>query len=139
MFLCIIVGLLLILTLMWTVKLALLARVAGVEGYIGAFFWSLVFWVLVVPWQHVMHADMLVGVPFNLDELLSRTCEIIYSNSGSRLAEVFYYCRFAVYPVIAIVILGIIQSKFSSGYKRTTYSASSDGGTPATPAPTPKL
>ena len=37
---------LLLLTLMFAVKLALLARTPGVEGYLSSFFWAMLLWVL---------------------------------------------------------------------------------------------
>ncbi len=137
MFLGVIVGLLLILTLMWTVKLALLARASGMEGYMSGFFWSLIFWVLVIPWQHVMRGQIFVGATFSLQDLLNGTTDLL-AGDGGRWADLFYYARFAAYPAIAVIVLLIVQSKFAAGYKRMTYSAETDITTPQTPT-APKL
>jgi len=126
-FIALAAGMLLILTTMFSVKLALLGRTGGVGGFMGAFFWSILLWVFLIPWQQALHTSVAAGALFNLGELVARTRPIIWDGEeASALERVFYYVRFLAYPLFVIVLQLIVQAKFARGYRRTTVGVSGE-------------
>ena len=111
-------GMLLVLTVLLSVKLALVGRTGGVGGMLGAFFCSLLLWVFLIPWQQVLPGSSVVcGALYNLGDLLEATREVT-AGKASTGAQVLYYLRFAAYPVLAAVLSVVVHVKFSRGYRQ---------------------
>lgn len=124
-------GMLLVLTLMFAVKLTLLGRSGGVDGFISAFFWSLLLWVFLIPWQQVLHGALACGVLYNLGDLVRQyRFAVCNGQDASWLLKALYYVRFLAYPVFVILLLLAVQAKFARGYQRMTLGVSGSGEAP---------
>jgi len=116
-FIALAAGMLLVLTLLFTVKLSLLGRMAGVPNQLNAFFWSLLLWVMLIPWQQALPGSTIMcGAPSNLADLMADTAKLT-GNIGL-FTHVVYYARFAAYPLLAVVVWVWVQTKFACGYRR---------------------
>lgn len=124
MFLAMISGALLLLTLMFTVKLSLLARTPGVEGYLSSFFWAMLLWVLLIPWQQMMDGRFLYGATFTLEELIRQTRTIFWEGNDTIVESLTYYLRFMFYPILALVIALYVQCRYALGVRRMTMAVS---------------
>ena len=127
MFLALISGALLLLTLLLAVKLALLARTPGVEGYLSSFFWAMLLWVLLIPWQQMLDGhfpSFLYGATFNLDELLRQTRTLFWEGNQDIVESLAYYVRFMFYPILALAIALYAQSRYALGLRRMNVAAS---------------
>jgi len=121
-------GGLLVLTLLLSVKLALVGRTGGVAGYISAFFWSLLLLVVLVPWQQVLPGSTVTcGVTYNLGHLLDQTAKIGTDDAGWTV-KTLYYVRFIAYPVIVLILMLAVQRKYSRGRKRMSLAVESTPG-----------
>lgn len=112
-FIALVAGLLLMLTLIFAVKLSLLERMGGVAGLMSAFFWSLVLFAILVPWQDVLVDSFASGALYSLGDL---------TGSRARLGEawtdtVIFYARFVLYPVVTVLVWLVVQMKFARGYR----------------------
>ncbi len=126
-FIALAAGMLLILTTMFSVKLSLLGRTGGVAGFMGAFFWSILLWVFLIPWQQALHTSVATGALFNIGELIEKTRPILWGGEpASALERMFYYVRFLAYPLFVILLQLIVQAKFARGYRRMTVSVSGE-------------
>jgi hypothetical protein len=111
-------GMLLVLTLLLSVELALVGRTGGVAGFLSAFFWSLLLWVFLIPWQQALPGSrLLTGVTFNLGDLLSATAEST-ADDASVTAVVLYFLRFLVYPIFVFFLWLVVQRKYARGYRQ---------------------
>lgn len=109
---------LLALTLMFAVKLALHGQTGGVAGLISAFFWSLLLWAVLVPWQQVLpQATFACGSLSNLGELMDATAKATAADA-QWLSQTLYYARFAAYPGVALLLWLIVQVRFVGGYRQ---------------------
>lgn len=119
-FIALAVGMLLVLTLLLAVKLSLLGRTGGTDGFLTAFFWSLLLWVCLIPWQQALADSSLVcGSLYNLGDLLDATAEVKAKDAGF-FTHVLYYLRFVAYPVLAFLLWLLVHTKFARGYRRVT-------------------
>lgn len=111
-FVAMVTALLLTLTILFAVGLSLVGRLGGMAGLISAFFWSLILFVMVVPWQQVLvNRTLACGALFNLGELLAGRAEWGGAEATGP-ATTLYYGRFAVYPGAALLIWLIVHVKF---------------------------
>jgi hypothetical protein len=112
-------GLVLALTLLLAVNLALVGRTGGAGGFVSAFFWSLVAWVCLIPWQQILVATLTTGALYNLNDLVRATNQVTWASRNVTLQqEALYYMRFVAYPVLVLMVLLVVQAKFARGYKR---------------------
>ncbi|MGB2823228.1 MAG: hypothetical protein WBF17_19750, partial [Phycisphaerae bacterium] len=111
-FIAMVTALLLTLTILFAVGLSLVGRLGGMAGLISAFFWSLILFVMVVPWQQVLvNRTLACGALFNLGELLAGRSE--WGGAAATGPDTtLYYGRFAVYPGAALLIWLIVHVKF---------------------------
>jgi len=111
-FIAMVTALLLTLTILFAVGLSLVGRLGGMAGLMSAFFWSLILFVMVVPWQQVLAKRTLAcGALFNLGELLTRRAE--WGGPEAPWPEtVLYYGRFVAYPGVGLLIWLIVHVKF---------------------------
>jgi len=111
-------GMLLVLTLMFAVKLALHGQTGGVAAFLSAFFWSLVLWVFLVPWQQALPGStVLCGAMSNLGDLTKATARATGPGAGWS-DQVFYYARFAAYPLLAGLLWLLVHVKYARGHRR---------------------
>jgi Na+-transporting methylmalonyl-CoA/oxaloacetate decarboxylase gamma subunit len=119
-FIALAAGMLLALTLLLSVKLSLLGRTGGVDGFLGAFFWSLVLWVFLIPWQQALAGSSFAcGALYNLGELQDETRRVT-AEDASFFQRVLYYLRFIAYPVLVFLLWLLVHAKFARGYRRVT-------------------
>jgi hypothetical protein len=89
------------LTLLFSVKVSLLARLGGINHICRAFFRSLVFFVFLLPWQKCFD-EIIKGEMFTMQELLDRYAAVDQANIfGASL----YYLRFTVYWLFVLLVL----------------------------------
>ncbi len=111
-FVAMVTAFLLTLTILFAVGLSLVGRLGGMAGLMSAFFWSLILFVMVVPWQQVLENRTLAcGALFNLGELLARRGEW-GGAEAARPDTILYYGRFVAYPGTALLIWLIVHVKF---------------------------
>ncbi len=87
------------LTMLFCMKVSLIGRLGGINHITRAFFWSLVFFVLLMPWQ-LMFSPVFAGAMFTPGELIS-AC----SAEKSTLASIAFYLRFVGYWLLVSLIL----------------------------------
>ncbi len=94
------------LTMLFVLKVSLLGRLGGINHIARAFFMSLVFVVLLLPWSawRLLSEPIFTGVLFSSAELESR----IFADKGIT-TTVFFYLRFVGYWVLAVLILVLSQ------------------------------
>jgi hypothetical protein len=104
-FVLVIAAILYCLTMLFSLKVSLMGRLGGINHIARAFFISLVFLVLLLPWQipwRRFFAGELVGAMYTPGELLSSFAAL--KDSGI-FYKTFYYLRFNGYWLIAMLLL----------------------------------
>ncbi len=91
------------LTMLFALKVSLIGRLGGINHIARAFFLSLVFLVLLLPWQEFF-GPVFKGVMFTPCELVSRCAE-----DKSVWEKVFFYGRFVAYWLLALLLLLFAQ------------------------------
>ncbi|MHC4462144.1 MAG: hypothetical protein ACYS6W_10150 [Planctomycetota bacterium] len=108
-FVLILVAILYCLTMLFALKVSLLGRLGGINYICRAFFLSLVFVVLLLPWQRFF-AGVVFGAMYTPDELLSRcTAAEDYRIFGI----ILHYLRFTGFWLLVLLLL--IFSQLHSG------------------------
>ena len=108
-FVLILTAILYCLTMLFSLKVSLLGRLGGINHIARAFFLSLVFVVLVLPWQRFF-AGVVVGAMYTPDELLSRCAA---AKDYHIFDTTLHYLRFTGYWLLVLLLL--IFSQLSSG------------------------
>ena len=122
-FLAVVSSMLLILILLFGVKLSLLGRLGGLAGLISAFFWSLILFAMVIPWQQVLKGSFVSGSVYNLGNLVQETRKVLGTwgaTDVSWLDHVVYYARFILFPLVTVAVWLLVQLKFARGYRQMT-------------------
>jgi hypothetical protein len=96
------------LSLLFSVKISLLGRLGGINHISRAFFISLTFLVLLLPWQELF-GPVVKGAIFTAEELTCR-CQ---SDKGSIFGAMLFYLRFTGYWVV--VLLTLLFAQLRSG------------------------
>lgn len=111
-------SILLSLTLLFTTLVMLNGRTVGVSRQMGAFFWSLVLLLLLIPWQTILNHPALEGGLFHLPGVLY-TWDELYENGKEfyNRPDWLGWVRFAVWPAVALFVLFVVQSKARRGVK----------------------
>jgi hypothetical protein len=103
------------------VKIMLVGRLIGVARVTGAFVWSLLFIVLMFPWQAFLAYPTFDNPSFKPTGVLYTWTELL---DGARFAgelssvAVLKWARFVAFPLIAIFVLLLIQVKSNRGLKQ---------------------
>ncbi len=87
------------LTMLFSLKVSLIGRLGGINHIARAFFLSLLFLVLLLPWQ-LMFAPVFSGAMFTPSELIT-ACQA----QKTLLALVSFYLRFLGYWVLVLLLL----------------------------------
>ncbi len=112
-FLAMVLAILLAITLLVSVQLAILGRTGGAAAVTSGFFWSLLLLMVLVPWQQFYGGNMATGATFNFGTLLEGSARVLRHHATAPWDELaYYYARFAGYPVIALLLLLLVQAKF---------------------------
>ncbi len=93
------------LTILFALKVSLLGRLGGISHIARAFFLSLIFVVILLPWQNVF-GNVTVGIIYTCRELLS-CCAA--ANDGGAAFKILHYLKFTVYWAAAMLILILAQ------------------------------
>jgi hypothetical protein len=99
-FVLILAAILYCLTMLFSLKVSLLGRLGGINHISRAFFLSLVFLVLLLPWQRFF-ADIVAGAIYTSEELLS-SCP---AKTKDIFCTVLYYLRFTGYWLLVLLLL----------------------------------
>ncbi len=112
---------LLSLVLLLVVNIMLVGRLIGVARVTSAYLWCLVLALLLFPWQAFLgkvtfySADFRIpGVLYTWDELASQAR---FAASQPEVA-ILKWSRFVVFPLIALVILMMVQAKSNRGMRQ---------------------
>lgn len=110
-------SILLSLTLVFTTLVMLNGRTVGVSRVASAFFWSLILLLLLIPWQAILNHPTLAGGPFHLPGVLYTWPELNANAKAFQDAAWLGWLRFVLWPVVALLVLLIVQSKGRRGVK----------------------
>lgn len=99
-FVLILAAILYCLTMLFSLKVSLLGRLGGINHICRAFFLSLVFLVLLLPWQRFF-ADIVAGAIYTPEELLN-SCP---AKTKDILCTALYYLRFCGYWLVVLLLL----------------------------------
>ena len=107
-FVLILAAILYCLTMLFSLKVSLLGRLGGINHISRAFFLSLVFLVLLLPWQRFF-AHVVFGAIYTPGELLT-SCA---TEKRSILGTVFHYWRFSGHWLLVLLLLVFSQLRSS--------------------------
>ncbi|HEV2292749.1 MAG TPA: hypothetical protein VGR35_02775 [Tepidisphaeraceae bacterium] len=109
--------------LLLIVKIMLVGRLIGVARLTSAFIWTVVLAVLLFPWQAFWedYSFKLPGVLYTWDELVRRV-----KLQPERDDAVLFWARFVGLPVLALIILLVIQVKSRRGLQQALGEANYD-------------
>ncbi|MFA5251324.1 MAG: hypothetical protein WC454_01915 [Phycisphaerae bacterium] len=101
------------LTILFAMKVSLIGRLGGINHIARAFFLSLVFIVLLLPWQ-LLFSPVFAGAMFTPSELIA-ACQA----QKTTLAQVSFYLRFVGYWLLVAVLLLAAQMRSMRWAKAT--------------------
>jgi hypothetical protein len=107
------------LTMLFSIKVSLLGRLGGINHICRAFFLSLVFLILLLPWQifwRKFFAGELFGAMYTPGDLL---CSFTALKDSGIIYKIFYYFRFTGYWLIALLVLIFSHIRSSRWAKAT--------------------
>jgi hypothetical protein len=121
-FVAMVAAMLLVITLLFAVGLSLVGKLGGMAGLISAFFWSLILFAMVMPWQQVLTKSSLAcGALYNLGELQVARRQVAAAGSAGWQEQALYYARFVAYPVVALLVWLTVHVKFARACMRMHY------------------
>ena len=91
------------LTLLFCMKVSLIGRLGGINHITRAFFLSLIFVILLMPWQ-LIFSPVLWGAIFTPSELIT-ACQV----HKTIWASIFFYLRFTGYGLFVLLLLFLAQ------------------------------
>jgi hypothetical protein len=103
------------LTLLFSLKVSILGRLGGINHISRAFFTSLVFLVLVLPWQRFF-AGIIAGAIYMPGELSASHTAV---KNADIFGEAFYYLRFVGYWLLVLILLICAQMRSRNWAKAT--------------------
>jgi len=101
------------LTILFALKVSLIGRLGGINHIARAFFLSLLFVVLLLPWQ-LLFAPVFAGAMFTPSEMMA-ACQA----DKTKLAYVSMILRFSVYWVLVVLLLLAAQMRSMRWAKAT--------------------
>ena len=108
-FVLILMAVLYCLTMLFSLKVSMLGRLGGINHIAGAFFFSLAFVVLLLPWQRLFDG-IVFGAMYTPDELLSRCAA---AKDSHIFGTTLHYLRFTGYWLLVLLLL--LFSQLRSG------------------------
>jgi hypothetical protein len=101
------------LTILFAMKVSLIGRLGGINHIARAFFLSLLFIVLLLPWQ-LLFSPVFAGAMFTPTELMA-ACQA----QKTTLAQVSFYLRFVGYWLLVLLLLLTAQMRSMRWAKST--------------------
>ena len=89
------------LLLIFCLKISLVGRLGGINHVARAFVWSLVAIAFLLPWQKYF-GGVLAGAVFTPEELMKACTRV---TAYDTLEKVFFYTRFAVLPLLVVLMM----------------------------------
>lgn len=135
LFLGVTVSILLGLVLLLIVNIMLVGRLIGVSRVIGAYLLSLILVLLLFPWQSFLNNVNLTPAEasFKVPGVLYTWPEVLDPDEGARFASqpmgkaVLKWTRYAGMPVVAVIILLVVQVKSNRGMRQALGEDDSSG------------
>jgi len=101
------------LTMLFSLKVSLIGRLGGINHIARAFFLSLLFAVLLLPWQ-LLFTPIFAGAMFTPDELI-KACQA----NKTMLVFIYFYLRFTGYWLLVLLLLLAAQIRSMRWAKAT--------------------
>ncbi len=99
----------------------LIGRLIGVSRVTSAFVWCVVLAVLLFPWQAFLNYPDLAGASFRIPGVLMSWVEIAeharFHETAALQEQVLKWARFVVFPLVALILLLMIQAKSNRGLR----------------------
>jgi len=109
-------------TLFLAVVVSLTGRLGGAGGFLGAFFWSLLLLLLLIPWQRILTGLTIPGALYEGGLKDIKLAKNAWATIGDQSVQnILYYGRHVAYPAIALVVWLLVQLKFARGCKRLNF------------------
>ncbi len=121
-FVALVASVLLSLMLLLSVKLSLVGKLSGIDGYMSSFMWSLILLMMLIPWQQALNFELASGALFNLGQLKTVLAEVkpaFGAHDPTRFTRLLFHVRFAIYPITALFVLLAVQIKYARGLRAT--------------------
>jgi hypothetical protein len=119
-FLGVVLPILLLADLWLIASVMLLGRLLGVSRVIAAFLWCVVLLLLLFPWQAFLMNQTFSSTEFKIPGVLYTWSELLVRGrvhpSGFALS-LLYWARFVAWPVVATLLLLMIQHQSGSGMR----------------------
>jgi hypothetical protein len=122
-FLGIVFILVLAVVLLLIIKIMLVGRLIGVAQVTSAFIWCIFLALLLFPWQgFLQNTDFtgqfkIPGVLYTWSELINPTLGAKFASKGFDAPTILHWARFVAWPVIALILLLVVQAKSSRGLR----------------------
>ena len=118
-FLGIALVLVLAVVLLLVVKIMLVGRLIGVSRVTSAFIWCIVLAVILFPWQAYLANHGAAAIDFQIPGVLFTWADLQHANfqPASTSEAILKWSRFVVYPIIAILLLLLVQGSSSRGIR----------------------
>lgn len=126
-FLGVILTIVLSFVLLLLTTIMLVGRLIGVSKVTSAFIWCLLLMVLMFPWQAVLMTPLspgatettfkVPGVLYTWSEVSHPTYGANFQSNGLNSFTILRWARFAGWPVVALILLLIVQTKSSRGMR----------------------
>src|SRR3954453_19606655 len=107
---------------MLIIKIRLVGRLIGVARLTSAFVWCVFLALLLFPWQAFLQNTDFTG-DFKLPGVLYTWAELIHPVVGAKFSHadlnqaILRWARFVGWPVIALILLLMVQAKSSRGLR----------------------
>jgi hypothetical protein len=139
-FLGIVLVLVLAIVLLLLVQIMLVGRLIGVSLVAASFVWSVVLAALLFPWQAFLNNADLTAVDFKIPGVLYTWNELVHDAAFAATdipTSILKWSRFVVFPVLAVVLLLLIQAKSRRGLRLALGEAQLEEPPPELPAAEP--
>lgn len=120
-FLGVTLSIVLALVLLLIVMIMLVGRLIGVSRLTSAFIWSLILLVFLFPWQAFLANATFTSPEFKIPGVLYNWEEFQRNanfSTANTLEAILKWARFVAFPVIAIIMLLLVQIKSNRGLKQ---------------------
>jgi len=121
---------LLALVLLLIVNVMLVGRLIGLSRVTSAFIWCLLLALLLFPWQAFFGGSNTDPTDFRLPGLIYTWDELVhhakFPTEGNVQLAMLKWARFLVFPVLALILLMIVQIKSNRGLRQALGEAAPD-------------
>jgi hypothetical protein len=106
------------------VKIMLVGRLIGVARETSAFIWSIIVFLLLFPWQSFLASANFSDTSFKIPGVLWTWSELVVATNGAKFTgdfsapSVLHWARFVAFPLLAVILLLVIQVKSNRGLRQ---------------------